>query len=86
MILLKMGELVLKGLNRPRFEQKLVANARRRLPPYGEFKVWCRQSTVYIEPKNDECDIDGAFEAMPAAPVVPKGATVDTPREFSSAK
>ena len=64
MILLKMGELVLKGLNRPRFEQKLVANARRRLPPYGEFKVWCRQSTVYIEPKNDECDIDGAFEAM----------------------
>ena len=28
----------------------------------------------------------GAFEAMPAAPVVPKGATVDTPREFSSAK
>ena len=28
----------------------------------------------------------GAFEAMPAAPDVPKGATIDKPREFASAK
>ena len=30
-ILLKLGELVLKGLNRRSFEDKLIANARRRL-------------------------------------------------------
>ena len=30
-ILLKLGEIVLKGLNRRSFEQKLMANVRRRL-------------------------------------------------------
>lgn len=37
MILLKLGELVLKGLNRRNFEDKLVANAQRRLKPLGSF-------------------------------------------------
>ena len=63
-ILLKLGELVLKGLNRRTFEDKLIANARRRLKHYGDFKVYCKQSTMYVEPKNDDCDLDGAWEAM----------------------
>ena len=33
--LLKMGEMVLKGLNRRTFEERLMGNARRRLEPFG---------------------------------------------------
>ena len=62
-ILLKLGEIVLKGLNRRRFEQKLMANVRRRLTPFGKFKVYCLQSTVYVE-GDEGADIDGAFEAL----------------------
>ena len=64
MILLKLGELVLKGLNRHFFEEQLMSNARRRLKAHGEFKVTTRQSITYVESKNGDCDMDGAFEAM----------------------
>ena len=64
MILCKLGEIVLKGLNRKSFEQKLMGNIRRRLVPIGKFRVSCLQSTVYVEAENDEADIDGAFEAL----------------------
>ncbi len=63
-ILLRLGELVLKGLNRHNFEEQLMSNARRRLRPYGQFKVTTRQSITYVEPKDDTCDVEGAFEAM----------------------
>ncbi len=62
-ILCKLGEIVLKGLNRKSFEAKLLANLRRRLEPIGSFKVYCLQSTVYIEALEDNADIDAAFEA-----------------------
>lgn len=64
MILLKQGEIVLKGQNRRYFEQKLMGNVQRRLRPFGDFHISCMQSTVYVEPKNEACDIDGAFQAM----------------------
>ena len=63
-ILLKLGEIVLKGLNRRSFEQKLLNNIRRRLEPFGKFKSYCMQSTIYVEAVNDEADLDGAFEAL----------------------
>ena len=63
-ILLKLGELVLKGLNRRTFEDRLVANARRRLQAHGKFKVYTKQSTMYVEPQSEDCDLDGAWEAM----------------------
>lgn len=63
-ILLKLGELVLKGANRHSFEEKLMSNAKRRLKPFGKFKVYTRQSTTYIEPQEPSCDIDGAYESM----------------------
>ena len=62
-ILLKLGELVLKGLNRRTFEDRLVANARRRLQAHGKFKVYTKQSTMYVEPQSEDCDLDGAWEA-----------------------
>ena len=61
-ILLKQGEIILKGLNRREFEVKLIANIRRRLRPFGEFHIYAMQSTVYAEPRGD-CDMDAAFEA-----------------------
>ena len=63
-ILLKLGELVLKGGNRHSFEEKLMSNARRRLKNYGKFRVYTRQSTTYVEPMEDTCDMDGAYEEM----------------------
>ncbi len=62
--LLKLGELVLKGLNRRSFEERLMSNIRRRLAKFGKFKVYTRQSTTYVEPQEDTCDLDGAWEAL----------------------
>lgn len=64
MILLKLGEMVLKGLNRRSFEDKLQANIHRRLHPFGQFRVYTRQSTTYVEPKDDSCDVMAAYEAL----------------------
>ena len=63
-ILLKLGELVLKGGNRHSFEEKLMSNARRRLKNYGKFRIYTRQSTTYVEPQEESCDMDGAYEEM----------------------
>ena len=63
LFLLKLGEIILKGANRRVFEDRLKSNVGRRMRPFGEFKVNITQSTVYVEPLNDECDMDGAWEA-----------------------
>ncbi len=63
MFLLKLGEIVLKGGNRFQFENRLKTNIRRRMRPYGEFRVYIVQSTVYIEPEEEACDLEGAWEA-----------------------
>ena len=62
-ILLKIGEIILKGLNRRSFEQKLLNNIRRRLSKIGKFRVYLMQSTVYVEGE-DGADMDAAFEAL----------------------
>ena len=61
--LLKLGEIVLKGANKRQFEDKLRQNVRRRMRPFGNFDVYLMQSTVYVEPMDDEADVDGAWEA-----------------------
>lgn len=63
MFLLKLGEIVLKGGNRFQFENRLKTNVSRRMRPFGDFHVYIVQSTVYVEPQNEECDLDGAWEA-----------------------
>ena len=63
-ILLKLGEMVLKGLNRHSFEDKLQANIYRRINGFGKFRVYTRQSTTYVEPMEDSCDTDAAWEAL----------------------
>ena len=61
--LLKLGEIVLKGQNRWQFENKLKQNVNRRMRPFGDFRVNIVQSTVFVEPQSDDCDLDGAWEA-----------------------
>ena len=61
-LLLKLGEVVLKGLNRRSFEDKLMSNVNRRVSKCGNFRVYSTQSTIYVEPKDDECDFEAAFE------------------------
>ena len=63
MLLLKLGEVVLKGLNRRTFEDRLVTNVRRRLRDCGSFQVYVRQSTIYAEPQGEDCDMEAAWEA-----------------------
>ena len=58
--LLKLGEIVLKGANKRQFESRLRQNVRRRMKAYGNFDVYLMQSTLYVEPLDDECDVDGA--------------------------
>ncbi len=62
-ILCKYGELVLKGANRQNFESSLIKELRRRATQHGLFKISCRQSTIYVVAQNDECDMDGMYEA-----------------------
>ena len=64
MILLKEGEVVLKGLNKRSFEQKLTSNLRRRIKRFGPFAVTANQSVIYVEPQSEDCDVDGAFETL----------------------
>lgn len=67
MILLKCGEMVLKGLNRRVFEDQLLKNVRHRLSRIGQFSVRAMQSTVYIRPEGESRTpetVDAAVEAM----------------------
>lgn len=67
MILLKCGEMVLKGLNRRVFEEQLLKNVRYRLARIGKFSVRAMQSTVYIRPEGESNTpevVDVAVEAM----------------------
>jgi len=66
-ILLKYGELILKGLNRNYFEKLLLNQIRNRLKPLGKFEVVSMQSTVYVTPvgnDNDDMLIEPAFKAV----------------------
>ena len=61
--LLKLGEIVLKGANKRQFEDKLRQNVRRRMRPFGNFDVYLMQSTIYVEPMDEEADVEGAWDA-----------------------
>lgn len=63
-ILIKNGELALKGLNRSTFEDALIKNMKRRLKNLGEFTIRKAQSTIYLEPKSEDFDFDEALERV----------------------
>ena len=61
LLLCKPGEIFLKGLNKHYFEERLVANVKRRLKPIGHFRVTYLQSALYIEAADDAADLDAAY-------------------------
>lgn len=61
-ILCKFGEVVLKGANRKSFESQLIKELRRRASPCGTFKIYFKQSTVYVEPQDELCDMDAMYD------------------------
>lgn len=63
-ILLKIGEIVLKGLNRKTFEDTLMKNIKRRLYRIGAFQVKSAQSTICITPLNEQADLDEACDCV----------------------
>lgn len=63
-ILLKYGEIALKGLNKNTFESIMIKNIKYRLKKIGKFSVTKAQSTVYVEPENPETDLNEALEAL----------------------
>lgn len=62
-ILCKYGEITLKGANRSHFEHLLKNELARRTAQFGKFRIYYIQSTAYIEPLEETCDITGAYEA-----------------------
>lgn len=55
-ILCKYGELILKGTNRTTFESQLLKEVRRRAAFFGKYVVRTQQSTVYIEPQDENAE------------------------------
>ncbi len=63
-ILIKNGELTLKGLNRSNFDDTLIKKIRRRLKSLGQVDIRKAQSTIYIEPKEDNFNFEEALERV----------------------
>lgn len=63
-ILVKNGELVLKGLNRNSFEDVLIKNMKRHLAELGTFKFTKSQSTIMVEPEDEDVDLDDVVDAL----------------------
>lgn len=63
-ILIKNGEIALKGLNRSSFEDMMIRNIRRRLKTIGNFSYTKAQSTVVITPLDENIDLDEACDCL----------------------
>lgn len=64
LILIKLGEIALKGLNRKDFETVLVKNIKHRISSLGGFNVKIAQSTIFVTPSNEYIDMDEAEERI----------------------
>lgn len=63
-ILVRYGEIILKGLNRPVFEEKLISNIKKALYGIGKIDVIKSQARIYIEPQEENYDFDGALQRL----------------------
>lgn len=63
-ILIKDGELALKGLNRSSFESMLMKNIRWRIKPFGSFQIKNSQSTITVTPLDENADLDAAADEI----------------------
>ncbi len=63
-ILIKNGEIALKGLNRGNFESILIKNINKQIEKLGRFKISKSQSTIYIEPIDNNINIDIVLDKL----------------------
>lgn len=63
-ILVRYGEIALKGLNRPVFEEKLVNNIKKSLYGLGKTSIIRSQARIYIEPLNDDYNFKAAMDRL----------------------
>lgn len=63
-ILLKYGEIALKGLNKSTFESIMIKNIKYRLKKIGKFSVTKAQSTVYVEPVEEMSDLSETLDVL----------------------
>lgn len=63
-ILIRCGEIILKGLNRPAFEGKLISNMKKALYGLGKIDVVKSQSRIYIEPQEEGYDFAAAMKRL----------------------
>ncbi len=54
-VLVRYGEIILKGMNRPVFESLLVKNIKKALKDECPMNIHWAQATIYIEPEDDSC-------------------------------
>ncbi len=57
-LLLKFGEIVLKGLNRSYFESLLIKDTKNRLRRLGKFSYNSLQSVLYVVPEDEEAEMN----------------------------
>ena len=79
-VLIKNGELALKGLNRSSFEDVLIKNMRRHLAPLGTFQFTKSQSTIMVEPE-DSAATQRCRAAVVAADALRSSQTLSQPPE-----
>ncbi|HHV29673.1 MAG TPA: tRNA 4-thiouridine(8) synthase ThiI [Clostridium sp.] len=63
-ILVRYGEILLKGLNRPVFENKLINNIKRAIHKLGKVSIIKSQARIYIEPEEENYDFDEALSLL----------------------
>lgn len=63
-ILVRYGEIILKGLNRPVFEDKLVNNIKKSVRDLGKVSIIKSQGRIYVEPEADKYDFDASIERI----------------------
>ena len=63
-ILVRYGEIMLKGLNRSSFEAKLIKNIKSALYGLGEIKVIKNQGRIYVEPKSEGYEFEEALKVL----------------------
>jgi thiamine biosynthesis protein ThiI len=64
LILIKDGEIALKGLNRRQFEDRLIKNIKHSIRDLGSFDIKSAQSTIYISPISDNIDLDDVCDRV----------------------
>lgn len=60
-VLLKFGEIALKGQNRPMFERQLYTNLRQALRDVGRVRLWAREGVVLLKPE-EGVDLDAVVQ------------------------